>query len=501
MIEPQNTMMPLPADSAPADVPCGEAGFGDMLAQTIRMIPQLDPGAIQQLGHNSGDQQGDETSDLLAGNGSGEPGKGGHAPVGRYVGVPIDASTRLAEPIVGSRPPFIDAGYVDPVFDGEVAVRPPTIGDATPGPVDVGSDPVAADDGIWEPVLTSAPEPAAPVVDADLGQVAVTSGLPTENPTPPTKTVAAPTIEATAADPVLVAADPVAIDPPGRREPGPVGPVKPELPVAGDPISSAPAPHPTDPVSAEPIRSVGPIDPKSKPVVRGDDRSLPTQPAPTREPTSAGIPSVTNVGPDPVATTATPPATARPQTDPTPASPIRLEQAEVKIDGNRSVSLGDTPVSLESGRAATPNVVTPSSFDATPVQATPVTDLGSPTAPAAPTAHSALAERVLNAVELQANQPPPRTMVVDIPEIEGLRLVVSVRGGAEVHVVQSSASSAVNGLQPFLEELQGVLEGRGFVMTGDGRRRNNNPQQDEEQERPRSGRPTFRRQADNDLRI
>jgi hypothetical protein len=497
MIEPQNTMMPLPAESAPADAPHGEAGFGEMLAQTIGMIPQLNPDAIQPLDHNSGDQQGEDAGDLFADGRSADPDRGGHAPVTRYIAAPVDASARLAEPIAGTRPPFVDAGFVDPVFDGDVALRPPVIGDATPGPVDVGTDPVAADDGIWKPVLTSAPEQVIPVVDADTELVARPSAPPAETPSLPGELVSAPNAETMGSDPALVSVDPVAIDPPGRREPGPVGPAKPDIPITSEPVTSAPAPRPSDPVSSEPVRSIGPIDPKSKPVVRGGDRGLPTQPAPTQKlPDAAGTTAATTTMPDSSTT-----VIGRPQTDPTPTSPIHLDQAEIKIESHKPVSIGDAPVSLDSSKATAPSVAPTSSFDGAPVQATPVTDLGSPTAPAAPTAHSALAERVLNAVELQANQPPPRTMVVDIPEIEGLRLVVSVRGGAEVHVVQSSASSAVNGLQPFMEELQGVLESRGFVMTGDNRRRSNNPHQDEDQQRPRPSRPTFRRPTDNDLRI
>ena len=108
----------------------------------------------------------------------------------------------------------------------------------------------------------------------------------------------------------------------------------------------------------------------------------------------------------------------------------------------------------------------------------------------------------MQAVELQANQPPPRTMVVDIPEIEGLRLVVSVRSG-EVHVVPATASTGTDGIQPFLDELRGVLESRGFVMTGDGRQRGRNPHDEDDPVPPRAPRPTFRRadRSDNDLRI
>jgi hypothetical protein len=76
-----------------------------------------------------------------------------------------------------------------------------------------------------------------------------------------------------------------------------------------------------------------------------------------------------------------------------------------------------------------------------------------------------------------------------------------VRGGAEVHVVPTSGSTASSGLQPFMNELENVLAHRGFTMTGDGRRRGGNEHQPEEDEMPRRSRPTFNRPTDNELRI
>jgi hypothetical protein len=165
---------------------------------------------------------------------------------------------------------------------------------------------------------------------------------------------------------------------------------------------------------------------------------------------------------------------------------VPLRESTVRVDGVRP-----TPQSLPNQMIAAEGAPQPT------VSPTPVTT------PVAPLQHSALAARVMQAVEMQANQPPPRTMVVDIPEIEGLRLVVSVRSGSEVHVVPASASTATQGLQPFLEELQLVLENRGFVMTGDDRRRNGQQQNQDEPAPARPARPNFRRAepTDNDLRI
>jgi hypothetical protein len=94
-------------------------------------------------------------------------------------------------------------------------------------------------------------------------------------------------------------------------------------------------------------------------------------------------------------------------------------------------------------------------------------------------------------------------MVVDIPEIEGLRLVVSVRSGGQVSITPAIGSTNPDAFAPFTDDLSRVLSDRGFVMTGDGRRRGRNPfATDEQQPAPRR-RQSFRRSAplDNDLRI
>jgi hypothetical protein len=94
-------------------------------------------------------------------------------------------------------------------------------------------------------------------------------------------------------------------------------------------------------------------------------------------------------------------------------------------------------------------------------------------------------------------------MVVDIPEIEGLRLVVSVRSGGQVSVTPAIGSTNPDAFAPFTDDLSRVLSDRGFVMTGDGQRRGRNPYATEEQQPPSRRSTTFRRPArtDNDLRI
>ena len=87
MIEPQNTMMPLAADPAPVDQPQGEEGFGAMLAQTLGMVPQLDPNAIQQITGRQGN--GDQDA--------GEHGDGRHALFRRQVAVRQGGTGRLTQ--------------------------------------------------------------------------------------------------------------------------------------------------------------------------------------------------------------------------------------------------------------------------------------------------------------------------------------------------------------------------------------------------------------------
>ena len=333
------------------------------------------------------------------------------------------------------------------------------------------------EDVVTEPVRT-ADAPSA------VGDSLPETPQPVVNPVENAAVAAAP-----AADPGgdLEPVDPVLQPRPERPPRAPVAPPDPAEPVA------APArPAPTIPVAAEPAPPVV-ID--RGPIVEKPYRGLPIDPAPTSIGRSDATPAATSSS---VPTAPTPP---RPDVQNDTAPPVRVDSGGIQMPADTAAPIRESVVRVDSAAPtaqSTPNhvVVAESSPQPTAV-ATPIS------APAAPIQHSALAERVMQAVELQANQPPPRTMLVDIPEIEGLRLVVSVRSGAEVHVVPATASTATGGVQPFLEELQGVLENRGFVMTGDDRGRRGQRQNQDEPVPPRPARPSFRRaeRTDNDLRI
>jgi hypothetical protein len=108
----------------------------------------------------------------------------------------------------------------------------------------------------------------------------------------------------------------------------------------------------------------------------------------------------------------------------------------------------------------------------------------------------------MQAIDLQRSQPPPRSMVVDIPELEGLRLIVSVRSAGQVSVTPAANTANPEVFAPFATDLSRVLGERGFVMNGDSRRQGYNPYNEDEAPPPRRS-TGFHRPArvDNDLRI
>jgi hypothetical protein len=117
-----------------------------------------------------------------------------------------------------------------------------------------------------------------------------------------------------------------------------------------------------------------------------------------------------------------------------------------------------------------------------------------PTSMSAPNA--ALVERVMNAVEMQQHLPPPRAIAIEIPEIEGLRLLVTMRMDGSVHVASSgtTAQSANEHVTPLLQAVNDALTERGFDMSADtGGRQSAHRDANDEPVPPRE--PRFRRAA------
>jgi hypothetical protein len=465
MIEPQNTVMPHAAPSTPVDAPHGDATFGEMLAQSLGMIPRLESSAIAAVSSDQtgGEQSADVGTDVepeeddkhLDRNQSG----------GEQVFVGIVPTRRFSIVRAGGDGPIVsDPVIVDEPIEPVAPTQPvipvlgPSRGEQEPTLPVVG--PEAVDQG----------EPADPVDTAVGGEPAVNhAGTPISTPAyAPTQASDRSPVET-----VLPGAVPGDVVPPVSGD----GDVFEKMPEIKDPV---PAPQDGDlHFEQTPVETVVRPDSPSKP-----GPSMPTPPAP---PGSDQVPGSR------VETVTTPTVYL------TERSVLSIEDAAVALGETASVRLTDGKVTIEPAASNGTEVVASLSPEGASRNTT--TAVSAFSSPAASAQHTALAERVLEAVQLQANQPPPRTMIVDIPEIEGLRLVVSVRAGAEVHVVPTSGSTVGSGLQPFMSELENVLANRGFTMTGDGRRRNGNEYEPEEEEMPRRSRPTLNRPTDNDLRI
>lgn len=524
MIEPQNTVFPVAAEPRPAQQPQGEeAGFGAMLAQSLGLTSQLDPGALQQIisGHH---RQGETTDDGMTDDNMAEDANRSSA--NTAPNVPGMKATPL--PLVASvTAPNLDAvgrfGPVDAVpLAGDSSVPLPTtiVTDQSAG-VEVptatakdhllitpavqinGGEPESVDqaDAALQPVLTDKASPMPPAIDG-AGREAVIGpeAFDLDEPigSPPVDDVGHGSVTGPA--PQLVA-DPVPRPVTAGNATEPVAQPLPDssaaVPLAQD-VQPAPVQKRENrqPEPAEPPRSVIPAADNAK---AGADMPVPrvTAPAETAEPTVVAEIAKGSTG----STTVAPPTqTTEPRIDLAPEVPVQVDMpsravtvvaADVSTDAAASVVADGGPANA------------PVSFSAPSTSPAPIANPDSPAEPPAAQT-SALAERVLQAVDLQRTQPPPRSMVVDIPEIEGLRLVVSVRTGGQVSVTQAGGANA-DAFTPFAEDLSRVLSQRGFVMNGDDRRHSHNPHTDEERAPFRAPRRNSRRpvqpRRDNDLRI
>lgn len=497
MIEPQNTMLPV-AEPRPVDAPQGEGeGFGAMLAQSLGLTSQVDPNAVQQI--NTNPKQQGRTQQNPAGEQAAAEEQPSPAPIHGVAGNALPAQAAAVPGAIPNQgggveePPTSEDGSVGPVLGQvrpvgsrrfvrtEQGVAPlPTL----PAPPGAEPEPhvVRPIDAIWNQAdaggAVVAPDVPAegemtlqPVVHGDtIWKPGITSDPATDsNPAAPgDRNVGAPT-----ASPPAVPSQAPGINPPDPA-------VAPETPptAVDEPVPSAPELSPT---VAKEVRVE---------VDRG--RAIPEPPA--LDSSEAGDSAPKNAsGP-----MASPPAPTPPRVELAPERLVRLDS----VPATRAV---DRP---QLGEPSTP-VAEPVSADGGPALGTAQTGGATPSA-ASSTASvglqppaSALAERVMQAIDMQRTQPPPRSMVVDIPELEGLRLVVSVRSAGHVTVTPASGTANPDVFAPFATDLSRVLAERGFVMNGDSRRQGYNPYNEEEAP-PAPRRSTgFRRPApvDNDLRI
>ena len=110
---------------------------------------------------------------------------------------------------------------------------------------------------------------------------------------------------------------------------------------------------------------------------------------------------------------------------------------------------------------------------------------------------SVLVERIMTAVELQRHLPPPRAIAIEIPEMEGLRLVVTMRMDGSLHIGSSTPGQAALPEQavPLLQAVNEALTERGFDMSADtGGRQGARQDTDDPARTPQAARtPRFRR--------
>ena len=198
----------------------------------------------------------------------------------------------------------------------------------------------------------------------------------------------------------------------------------------------------------DPAASVG-APPASTP---GDDVpvDLSDAPRPAADAPRTGTPNVTNgvtASGAPVATDrVSPTATATPADSAVDA--VRHEAAPR--------SLADTPGTTGS-EVAVPRTSSPA--------ASAPTSGGGATAPAPAAASRELVGRVLDALDLLEHAPPPRRMTIEVPDADGLRLHVSLRG-SEVHVAVQSGGAGSPDLSGWGRELSAGLASRGFDLGG-----------------------------------
>lgn len=167
-----------------------------------------------------------------------------------------------------------------------------------------------------------------------------------------------------------------------------------------------------------------------------------------------------------------------------------------------AVSAGRQPGTSPADGADAPSATVP---------AVAPTEPGTAAAPARPVAEVAdaaarMVARVLDAVDVLENAPPPRRMTVDLQEFGGVRLHVALRG-AEVHVqVQGGSAGELAG---WSRDLSSALASRGFTLgdsaadAGDGREQHRARQQpfDEPGSAGTTGRRPARVPTDGDLRL
>ena len=234
------------------------------------------------------------------------------------------------------------------------------------------------------------------------------------------------------------------------------------------PITEPPAPMAPSPVtpaapSARPASIAAAIPPPAAPTPGAAPATQPgATPPPVPQPVSPPAAGTTAAG-SPIGTpTAAPPLPAPPPPPSLPQAPATPPLGQIAAPESGDTPEAPRPVSAVFG-AETPSVQT------RPAVAFPVT------APVGVHQDPTI-QRIIQIAESAAGS--PQAMVVEIPETDGARLLVSMRGDA-VHVSVANQGGGLPG-QNWLNDLATALTTRGFVPEGllsDGRHGRRAPHQ------------------------
>ena len=148
-------------------------------------------------------------------------------------------------------------------------------------------------------------------------------------------------------------------------------------------------------------------------------------------------------------------------------------------------SAAPRPAAFSSDAAATvtplpaadpvPVATAPPPVAAVPVDASGTVVDGTPAADTTRPAPAPVLSKVIATVERLQNAPPPQTMVIEIPEMEGFRISVSVRGTG-VHLGFSGAFTQAS---TWIPELAEALDRHGFDLAGFSEEREATPEQND----------------------
>jgi hypothetical protein len=101
-------------------------------------------------------------------------------------------------------------------------------------------------------------------------------------------------------------------------------------------------------------------------------------------------------------------------------------------------------------------------------------------------------DRILEIVQRLADAPPPRQMLVELPQLEGLRIVVEAHGTSVVLQPVGADAAATHALEALAHDLAGALADRGLDLSGSWGREHARPHPDE----PPSAAPSAPRRLD-----